>query len=95
LSLWTGVHFVLLESEASLELGSVAAGISAMPSFQPAGNTPFGALWRTDTKFSDAVIQEPNPVRNLQLGLISAFVLLAIPTRASVIGSRKIKRSSR
>lgn len=88
-----GINFVLLADAESVELAAVAAGINAIPSFQPAGNTPFGSLWSTGVELSTAKVTEPNNRRNLQLGLIAAFVLLAIPTRASVIGSKKTKRS--
>jgi GT2 family glycosyltransferase len=89
-----GINFVLLADADSVELAAIASGINSIPSFQPAGNTPFGSLWSTGAELGEARGTEPNNQRNLQLGLIAAFVLLAIPTRASVIGSKKTKRSA-
>jgi GT2 family glycosyltransferase len=90
----TGVNFVLLADADSVELSDISAGINSVPSFQPAGSTPFGSLWSTGVELGPLVDSDTNSGRNLQLGLLAVFVLLAIPTRASVIGSRPTRRGA-
>lgn len=87
-----GVNFVLLADDESRELSSIASGISAIPSFQPAGETPFGNLWSTGVVLGVDTPSPANIQRDFQLGLLVAFVLLAIPTRASVTGAKRTRR---
>jgi hypothetical protein len=86
------VDFVLLRSQDP----QVEVAISAISAMQPAGQTEFGTLWKVDRMNTVAVAnREPDQFRNLQLAILAVFVLLAIPTRASIRGYRRIGERGR
>ncbi|MFM1951156.1 MAG: hypothetical protein RL418_843, partial [Actinomycetota bacterium] len=86
------VDFVLLRSQDP----EVEVAVSAISAMQPAGQTEFGTLWKVDRMNTVAVAnREPDQFRNLQLAILAVFVLLAIPTRASIRGYRRIGERGR
>lgn len=88
---FTGIDFVLLSGSVNPR---VQIALDSLTLLQPSGQTSFGLLWR---------VVEPNQTprfdpsyfsqRDLQLGLIAAFTLLAIPTPGSITG-RRLRRSA-
>jgi GT2 family glycosyltransferase len=82
----TRVDFVLLKTPNP----EIEVGISSLDILQPAGATSFGVLWRvaSDNNSSLAAL-EADPVRPWQFGIVAAFALLALPTRAAILGRRR------
>jgi hypothetical protein len=82
----TRVDFVLLATPNP----EVEVGISSLDILQPAGATDFGVLWRVESENQSAVPPVKNdPIRPWQFGVVAAFALLALPTRASILGRRR------
>ena len=82
----TRVDFVLLATPNP----EVEVGISSLDILQPAGATDYGVLWRVESENQSARPASKNdPLRPWQFGVIAAFALLALPTRASILGRRR------
>jgi len=82
----TRVDFVLLATPNP----EVEVGISSLDILQPAGATDYGVLWRVESQNQSFVLLPKNdPIRPWQFGVIAAFALLALPTRASILGRRR------
>jgi GT2 family glycosyltransferase len=82
----TRIDFVLLRTPNP----EIEVGISSLDILQPAGATSYGVLWRvaSDNKSASPIV-ESNPVRPWQFGVVAAFALLALPTRAAILGRRR------
>ena len=79
----TAVGFVVLaNSDAELE-----SNIDALPQLAAAGETRWGKLWRVVEPREYEAAAEPQSYRWLQLGLLAGYLLLAVPTPATVRGS--------
>jgi GT2 family glycosyltransferase len=82
----TRVDFVLLATPNP----EVEVGISSLDILQPAGATDYGVLWRVESQNQSAVsLAKNDPIRPWQFGVVAAFALLALPTRASILGRRR------
>jgi hypothetical protein len=82
----TRVDFVLLATPNP----EVEVGISSLDILQPAGATDYGVLWRVESENqSSTPIAKNDPIRPWQFGVVAAFALLALPTRASILGRRR------
>ncbi len=82
----TRVDFVLLATPNP----EVEVGISSLDILQPAGATDYGVLWRVESENQSSVPAIKNdPIRPWQFGVVAAFALLALPTRASILGRRR------
>jgi hypothetical protein len=82
----TRVDFVLLVTPNP----EVEVGVSSLDILQPAGATDYGVLWRVESENQSAVPAIKNdPIRPWQFGVVAAFALLALPTRASILGRRR------
>jgi hypothetical protein len=82
----TRVDFVLLKTP-DLE---IEVGISSLEVLQPAGATNYGVLWKVagdNTSGVQAV--ESDPLRPWLFGIVAAFALLALPTKAAILGRRR------
>jgi hypothetical protein len=82
----TSVDFVLLKTPNP----EIEVGISSLDILQPAGATDYGVLWRVasdNTAVAPSV--ESDPLRPWLFGIVAAFALLALPTRASILGRRR------
>jgi GT2 family glycosyltransferase len=89
-----GVNFVLVSADADSK-GQVKIALDSLSLLQSSGETSFGFLWSVVDKNQFAQVIEPsNPLRELQLLVIGAFALLAIPTPASISGRRVRKALS-
>ena len=87
-----GVDFVLVQGEGEFAQQAKVA-LDSMTILQPAGETSFGQLWSfVDVNAGPNVYLAPNPLRELQLGMLAAFALLAIPTPGSITGRRSVRR---
>jgi GT2 family glycosyltransferase len=86
----TAVGFVVLANpDAELE-----SNIDSVPQLAAAGATRWGKLWRVVEAREYDAIQEPQTYRWLQLGLLAGYLLLAVPTPATVRGSYRGGRRS-
>ncbi len=82
----TRVDFVLLRTPNP----EVEVGISSLDILQPAGATSYGVLWKVASDNSAAAPKlESEPLRAWQFGIVVAFALLALPTRAAILGRRR------
>ena len=82
----TRVDFVLLATPNP----EVEVGISSLDILQPAGATEYGVLWRVDSSNQNTLpAVTSDPVRPWQFGIVAAFALLALPTRAAIVGRRR------
>ena len=80
-----GVDFVLIDQSAA----KVQVALDSLTLLQASGQTDFGLLWRVVEPNSNPVTEIQHfGGRDLQLGLLAAFLLLAIPTPGSITGRR-------
>ena len=84
-----GIDFVLLTGADQQLVANGKVAIDSITSLQAAGETSFGSLWQVVGSQLDEGAVRTKGNRILPLGLLAAFVLLAIPTPASVRGSRR------
>lgn len=92
----TGVGFVLLTSSDANLLSQLEVGVSSMEFLQPAGKSEFGLLWQTGVEPKPALSALAiYPNREIQLGVLAAFVLLALPTPSAIRGSRRALKGER
>jgi GT2 family glycosyltransferase len=85
-------EFVLLKGSDS----QVAVAIDSIDFLQPAGITEFGSLWKVEGSVATGQSMQGSVTsRNYQLGVLAAYLLLAIPTRASIRGYRRVKAGVR
>ena len=85
-----GIDFVLLDGVQAEMVASATVAIDSMTILQNAGETNFGQLWQVQS--ARANYPEPpesSPAKNIQLAILASFLLLAIPTPASIRGSRR------
>jgi hypothetical protein len=84
---------VLVKGEGELSRRAKVA-LDSLTFLQPAGQTSFGQLWsftERNSVPSDVILIYP--LREIQLGLLLAFGLLAIPTPGSITGRRMVSRT--
>ena len=87
----TGVDFILLAPDVD---PGVQIALDSLTLLQPSGQTSFGLLWRVvETNQAPAAAPELYSQRDLQLGILAAFLLLAIPSPGSITG-RRLRRSA-
>ena len=82
----TRVDFVLLKTPSP----EIEVGISSLDILQPAGATSYGVLWKVaseNTSVGQSVASDP--VRPWLFGIVAAFALLALPTKAAILGRRR------
>lgn len=83
-----GIDFVLVQADAP-SAGSVRIALDSLTLLQSSGETAFGLLWSVvENSDSAEAVTSAHPARELQLLAIGAFLLLAIPTPASITGRR-------
>lgn len=87
-----GIDFVLLDGVDQESISSARVAIDSMTTLQAAGQTPYGHLWQV----LGAAANEPSSAqalngKNLELGILAAFLLLAIPTPGSIRGTRRAR----
>lgn len=89
-----GVDFVLVSADAN-SAGQLKIALDSLSLLQSSGETSFGFLWSVVDNNQLALVAAPSyPFRELQLLVIGAFALLAIPTPASISGRRVRKALS-
>jgi len=92
LLLGLGVDFVLLDGVDQESISSARVAIDSMTMLQAAGETPYGYLWQVVGASADTPSSaETSDSKNLELGILAAFLLLAIPTPASIRGTRRAR----
>jgi hypothetical protein len=86
------IDFILLEGEDPLWSKPIESSLNSMVQMQPAGNTKYGVLWKTEvTKSQDLKSPPRDRIRDLMLLVIAGFALLAIPTPATLRGYRRLE----
>lgn len=88
------VDFILLKGGDPNLIGQIEVGINAMDFLQSAGSSEFGVLWQTTPK-TRYLSLPTSETRDWQLGLLALYLLLALPTPASIRGSRRAMRGER
>lgn len=83
-----GIDFVLVQGNESTALAT-RASIAGMEFFQISGVSNFGALFRVTTAVEQPTTQIPAESRNWQLATLGLFLLLSIPTPATIRGYRR------
>lgn len=92
LLLGLGVDFVLLDGVDQESIASARVAIDSMTMLQAAGETPYGYLWQVvGSSVETPSSAETSDSKNLELGILAAFLLLAIPTPASIRGTRRAR----
>jgi hypothetical protein len=87
-----GIDFVLLDGEDQESISSARVAIDSMTMLQAAGETPYGYLWQVLGATADTPTSaRRSDSKNLELGILAAFLLLAIPTPASIRGTRRAR----
>ncbi|MCF8529630.1 MAG: glycosyltransferase [Aquiluna sp.] len=88
----TQIDFILLEGEDPLWSKPIESSLNSMVQMQPAGNTKYGVLWKTEViKTQDVESPPRDQIRDLMLLVIAGFALLAIPTTATLRGYRRLE----
>jgi hypothetical protein len=91
-----GVTFILLTSSDANLLSQLEVGVGSMEFLQPAGKSEFGLLWQTGLdSVALAKTSEPHEGRDVQLAVLAAFLLLALPTPSAIRGSRRAMKGER
>ena len=90
-----GVSFILLNAQDPAALGQSEVAISSLDFLQPAGNSEFGLLWRTEVTSAPAPETRDDPLRQEVIWSLGIAALLALPTPAVVRGYRRSKRGER
>lgn len=91
----SGVRFVLLSSSDINLLSQIEVGVSSMEFLQPAGKSEFGLLWQLAGAVENAQLKASSPYRDIQLWVLAAFALLALPTPSAIRGSRRALKGER
>lgn len=91
----SGVRFVLLSSSDINLLSQIEVGVSSMEFLQPAGKSEFGLLWQLAGAVENAQLKVSSPYRDIQLWVLAAFALLALPTPSAIRGSRRALKGER
>ena len=86
-----GIDFVLLQGDHQESISAARVAIDSVTMLQAAGKTPYGHLWQVvgSAKNTPSSLESPSN-KNLQLGVLAAFLLLAIPTPASIRGAKRL-----
>lgn len=85
----TSTDFVLLTGDQA-SVSAAAISVESTALFQASGDTDFGVLFRSLSVNSNPV-EVSHPQRNYQLWVLIAYVLLALPTPATIRGYRKVR----
>ena len=80
------VDFVLVKGSNT----EVLTAVAAIEGLQPAGESEFGSLFRVENPATGTVAIDDG-MRDYQLVILAIYGLLAIPTRASIRGYRRVK----
>jgi GT2 family glycosyltransferase len=93
LNMVLGVDFVLVLGDSETSRRAKVA-LDSLTFLQPAGQTSFGQLWsfteRNSVPSDEITI---HPLREVALGVLMAFALLAVPTPGSITGRRMVTRT--
>ncbi len=82
----TSVGYVLVPNDSTSASAELSNSLDSVAQLDPAGLTEFGRLWRVNIKVppgSTAAISPWSITKSIQLAILAAFLLLAIPTGAS------------
>ncbi len=83
-----GIDFVLVQGNDSTALAT-RASIAGMEFFQISGDSAFGSLFRVTTAVEQPTTEIPADNRNWQLAALALFLLLSVPTPATIRGYRR------
>jgi len=87
----TSVDFVLLAPSEHPSRAEAEVALSTFALFQSSGESEFGSLYRLDDLEVSEQSYPQSSFVSVQLGLLAAFLLLAIPTTATIRGYRRLR----
>ncbi len=78
------VHFVLVPNDKSAITLEIGSSLDSVPQLESAGVTEFGRLWRVKDQLDPGFTKQSvwSVTKSVQVGILAAFVLLAIPSRS-------------
>lgn len=85
----SSVDFVLLRGDTG-ELSAARVAVASTALFQESGETDFGVLFRV-LEPNTLNLETQHPFRQSQLAVLAAFLLLALPTPATIRGYRRVR----
>jgi hypothetical protein len=91
----THVGYVLVPNDQSAASAELSNALDSVQQLDPAGLTEFGRLWRVNLEVAPGAKAASSPwsvTKGVQLGILAAFLLLAIPTSGS--SRRRAKEAS-
>lgn len=87
----TSVDFILLAPGNHPARSEARVALSTLSFLQSSGSSEFGDLYRLDQLQSGTAPEQDSGFKNVQLGVLAAFLLLAIPTPATIRGYRRLR----
>ena len=87
----TSVDFVLLAPGEHPARAEAEVALSTLAVLQGSGESEFGTLYRLDDLQPGEGNQATSDFAAIQLGLLAAYLLLSIPTPATIRGYRKVR----
>ena len=87
----TSVDFVLLAPGEHPARAEAEVALSTLAILQSSGESEFGTLYRLDDLQPGEGGQVASDFAGIQLGLLAAYLLLSIPTPATIRGYRKVR----
>jgi GT2 family glycosyltransferase len=87
----TSVDFVLLAPSEHPSRAEAEVALSTFALLQSSGESEFGSLYRLDDLEVSEQSYPQSSFVSVQLGLLAAFLLLAIPTPATIRGYRRLR----
>ncbi|MGA1033339.1 MAG: hypothetical protein ACO3S6_04690, partial [Aquiluna sp.] len=87
----TSVDFILLAPSTHPARGEAEVSLSTLALLQSSGESEFGVLYRLDELEASSNESSTSGFVNIQLALLAAYLLLAIPTPATIRGYRRVR----
>jgi len=87
----TSVDFILLAPSTHPARAEAEVSLSTLALLQSSGESEFGVLYRLDELEASSNESSTSGFVNIQLALLAAYLLLAIPTPATIRGYRRVR----
>ena len=87
----TSVDFILLAPSTHPARSEAEVSLSTLALLQSSGESEFGVLYRLDELQASSSDLSTSGFVNVQLALLAAYLLLAIPTPATIRGYRRVR----
>jgi hypothetical protein len=87
----TSVDFILIAPSTHPARAETVVSLSTLALLQSSGESEFGVLYRLDELEASSHDSSPSGFVSIQLALLAAYLLLAIPTPATIRGYRRVR----